>query len=633
MGLAARSESDGTPEGAPRLHLARTRDMPEAAPLGLILLAQNALDPHDLRRALALQGQHEARMGEILRAHGMASAQAISAALAQQHRTALLGVADLPADPRLIARLGPRDCLRMRCLPWKRAGAVTLIATSDPAGFAAHRARLEAEFGPLAMAIVADDLLDRALEASQRSKLHLMAETCVSAAESCRNWNARAFGRGLLALVIAVVAGFVLAPTAMLMALFLIVFSALVLNTGLKIAAAFSALTAPRPTRAALQGRLPVISVLVPLYNEPDIAERLIRRLGALTYPRELLDILLVVEERDHVTRFALAATRLPLGFRVVCVPDSPLRTKPRALNYALNFARGSIIGVYDAEDAPAPDQLHRIAARFAQAGPELACIQGVLDYYNPRTNWLSRCFTIEYAAWFRLMLPGLERLGLVVPLGGTTLFFRREILERLGGWDAHNVTEDADLGVRLARHGFRTELLDTVTLEEANCRLWPWIKQRSRWLKGYAMTYGVHMRDPLLLWRQLGPRKFLGFQLLFLGTLIQFLLAPVLWSFWLMLFGLDHPLGAALPSWFIWTVAGTFVLAEAVSLAINMAALKGRNHRFLRIWAPSLHLYFPLAAFAAYKALWEMVRSPFFWDKTHHGLHDRQKQPAIQTG
>lgn len=118
-------------------------------------------------------------------------------------------------------------------------------------------------------------------------------------------------------------------------------------------------------------------------------------------------------------------------------------------------------------------------------------------------------------------MLPGLEKLGLVVPLGGTTLFFRTELLEKLGGWDAHNVTEDADLGIRLARHGYRTELLHTVTMEEANCRVWPWIKQRSRWLKGYAMTYAVHMRDPKALWMQLGAWRFLGIQVLFLGTLI----------------------------------------------------------------------------------------------------------------
>ena len=142
-----------------------------------------------------------------------------------------------------------------------------------------------------------------------------------------------------------------------------------------------------------------------------------------------------------------------------------------------------------------------------------MVCLQGILDYYNPRTNWLARCFTIEYAAWFRAMLPGLARLGFGVPLGGTTLFFRRDKLEELGGWDAHNVTEDADLGLRLARHGYKTELIDTVTQEEANCRALPWVKQRSRWLKGYAMTWAVHMRDPRRLWRELGPRGFIGVQ------------------------------------------------------------------------------------------------------------------------
>ncbi len=352
---------------------------------------------------------------------------------------------------------------------------------------------------------------------------------------------------------------------------------------------------------------------MVPLYREPDIAARLVKRLGALTYPRELLDVMLVVEEDDHLTRTALAASNLPHWMRVIPVPDSDLRTKPRALNYALNFARGRIIGVYDAEDAPAADQLHRVTEHFATAGPDLACIQGVLDYYNPRTNWLSRCFTIEYAAWFRLMLPGLAKLGLVVPLGGTTLFFRREILERLGGWDAHNVTEDADLGLRLARHGYRTELLDTVTMEEANCRVWPWIKQRSRWLKGYAMTYAVHMRDPLLLWRQLGARRFIGVQLLFLGTLIQFLLAPILWSFWLMLFGLGHPLADALPGWALVGVAGMFhgCSSEVAGLTINMVALRHSRHRFLRPWAFDLHVYFPLAARRRLQGLLGTDRQP----------------------
>ncbi len=605
--------------------------LPARVPLGSLLMRRGAVTPADLRMALDIQTRQQVRLGDILRAHGLADEDAVIGALAEQYETSVIDPSDAPPDPRLIDLIGPSRCLKMGCLPWRRAGACTLVACSAPDRFADHRPALEAALGPVAMAVITETGLHRALIGSRRSSLRLQAETCVRARESCRTWDARRFSLLMGAGVVALLGATVLAPKATFLALFGIVVLALLLGTAMKIAAAtvqLRFLKRPPPPGAGagtvpFPARKPPVSIMVPLFHEPDIAPRLVKRLGALTYPRELLDVLLVVEEDDHRTRDALAASALPHWMRVIPVPDSDLRTKPRALNYAMNFARGTIIGVYDAEDAPAPDQLHRIADRFAQSGPDLACIQGVLDYVNPRTNWLSRCFTIEYAAWFRLMLPGLEKLGLVVPLGGTTLFFRRDILEALGGWDAHNVTEDADLGLRLARHGYRTELLDTVTLEEANCRLWPWIKQRSRWLKGYAMTYAVHMRDPVTLWRQLGPWRFAGVQVLFLGTLIQFLLAPILWSFWIMLLGFGHPLAEALPGWTLPFIAGMFLLAEVSGLAINIAALRAPHHRFLRGWAISLHAYFPLAAVAAYKGCWEMISSPFYWDKTTHGLHD----------
>ncbi len=231
-----------------------------------------------------------------------------------------------------------------------------------------------------------------------------------------------------------------------------------------------------------------------------------------------------MLEERDDVTRNTLAQTDLPPWMKVIEVPyTSGLTTKPRALNYALDFCRGRIIGVWDAEDAPDPDQLETVARCFHAAPPEVACLQGILDYYNPRANWLSRCFTVEYATWWRIIMPGIARLGFVIPLGGTTLFFRREALEKVQGWDAHNVTEDADLGFRLARFGYRTELIPTVTYEEATCRPWAWIRQRSRWLKGFMVTYFVHMRRPHQLMADLGPRKFWGFQIFFLTAISQF--------------------------------------------------------------------------------------------------------------
>ncbi|GAA6200548.1 glycosyltransferase family 2 protein [Aquicoccus sp. SU-CL01552] len=360
---------------------------------------------------------------------------------------------------------------------------------------------------------------------------------------------------------------------------------------------------------------------MVPLYREREIADALVQRLSRLTYPKALLEVLLVLEEHDDTTRRALAQAELPAWMRIVEVPaHAGLTTKPRAMNYALDFCRGALIGVWDAEDAPQPDQIERVVARFAEVPPEVACIQGILDFYNPRTNWRARCFTIEYAGWFRVILPGLARLGLVVPLGGTTHFFRRRALEELGGWDAHNVTEDADLGVRLYRGGYRTEMLDTVTFEEATFRPWPWVRQRSRWLKGFMVTYLVHMRSPRRLWADLGAGRFLGIQAFFLGTLGQFLLAPLIWSFWMLALGLPHPIGPLVPHSVLSAGITLSVSAEMLSMGIGMAAVARPERRFLLGWVPTLAAYYLLGIIAIYKAMYELFLKPFYWDKTRHG-------------
>lgn len=547
---------------------------------------------------------------------------------------ALLSVArDGLPDPRLVDMLGPRSCLRLGLVPWRRAGAVTLVATSRPEEFARHRPRLESLFGPVALALIRPVDVEAAVLGLRRDRLRHEAETLLPAAESCRDWPVQGLRRLALGLALAILTGLWLSPGTVFVAVLGVAVLALAAGTGLKLAAAFAALsvrgaTDPTPAAAAaplagaLRGPLPMISVMVPLLRERDIAGKLVQRLARLTYPRDRLEVLLVVEEDDAITRATIAATILPDWMGVVVVPRGRLKTKPRALNFALSRCRGSIVGVYDAEDAPAADQLEQIAARFGRAGPEVACLQGILDFYNPATNWLARCFTIEYATWFRLVLPGYARLGIPVPLGGTTLFFRRDILEELGGWDAHNVTEDADLGLRLARHGYRTELVRTVTGEEANCRVLPWIRQRSRWIKGYAVTYAVHMRAPRRLWQDLGARGFFGVQVVFLGSLLQAALAPLLWTFWAIPLGLWHPAPLVLPAAALWGLVGLFLLSEAVNIALGVVAVSGqRRHRFLRKWVPSLHFYYPLAAFAAYKGFWELFSRPFYWDKTAHGI------------
>ena len=542
--------------------------------------------------------------------------------LAQQAQTQLINPVEQRPDKSLLLRYGPQTCLQSGIMPWRQIGGQTIILTTRPDQFAQHQDRLRAVFGPVRMAMTTQEHLQRSINGECGQLLVDAAENRVPAMESCRDWNTRrAFGFGLGTAVLLSVA-LVTMPQALIAILTAWAIVTLILTTALRATAAFIGWRA-RPVKApnVTPARLPVISVLVPLYNETAIADHLLARLRALDYPRALLDVCLVLEADDMTTRTTLGRTTLPTWMRAIVVPKGTIKTKPRALNYALDFARGSIVGIWDAEDAPAPDQLRVVADNFANHGPRVACLQGTLDYYNADANWLTRCFTIEYASWFRVILPGLQKLGMVVPLGGTTLFFRRNVLEELGGWDAHNVTEDADLGVRLARHGYRTELIPTVTEEEANGRAWPWVKQRSRWLKGYAITYGVHMRNPARLWRDLGGWGFFGVQLLFLGTLSQFVLAPILWTFWLLPLGFDHPLSPVMPSWAFWTLGGLFIVSEVVGFAAAFVGLRKAGKSWLIKWAVTLQFYFPLGALAAYKGLWELATKPFYWDKTAHGV------------
>jgi cellulose synthase/poly-beta-1,6-N-acetylglucosamine synthase-like glycosyltransferase len=478
------------------------------------------------------------------------------------------------------------------------------------------------------MALAPERAIEAALAAGQRAALVRRAEARTPLGLSCRARDTRRLARRGAAVAAAAAACAAFAPGVLLAALTVWAVVTLVAATALKAAALWAVARRAPPGAPVLRfpgpaARLPAISVLVPLYGEAGIVPRLVARLSRLDYPRELTDVILVAEESDSVTRAALSATPLPGWMRVIVVPEGRVRTKPRALNYALDFARGSIVGVWDAEDAPDAGQLHAVARAFGEAPPDVVCLQGALDFYNARTNWLSRCFAIEYAGWFRVILPGLVRMGLVIPLGGTTLFFRRAALEELGGWDAHNVTEDADLGLRLARRGWRAGVLDSVTGEEPNARAWPWIRQRSRWLKGYAMTWGVHMRDPVRLWRDLGARRFIAVQILFAATLSQYLLAPFLWAWWGLTLGGAAPAAGQVTQGAMIALTALFVAAEGVNLAVGALGVRRAGHAGLMRWVPTLMFYFPLGAAAAFKALWEVAARPFWWDKTDHGVFD----------
>jgi cellulose synthase/poly-beta-1,6-N-acetylglucosamine synthase-like glycosyltransferase len=370
--------------------------------------------------------------------------------------------------------------------------------------------------------------------------------------------------------------------------------------------------------------RLPSYTVLVPLYDEPEVLPSLVKGLAALDYPPHRLDLVLVLERRDQATISAAARLSLPPNMRIVLVPPGGPKTKPKALNYALATVRGDLVVVFDAEDRPEPDQLRRAAAAFAAAGPNLACVQARLNVYNPNDGFFARQFALEYSALFDGLLPALERLGLPIPLGGTSNHFRLRALRAVGAWDPYNVTEDADLGIRLARMGYRTGTIASTTWEEAPNRRRVWLGQRTRWLKGWVQTWLVHMRHPLRLLVEVGAWQFLGLQIVMGGVLLSVLVFPVaglaLALTWLA-GGFAGQSQSTLEAWF-WAVAfANLTFGIAAPMAAAGFAVVRRNRAWLLasvLWMP---VYWLLISVAGYRALLDLVRRPFYWEKTRHGL------------
>lgn len=366
---------------------------------------------------------------------------------------------------------------------------------------------------------------------------------------------------------------------------------------------------------------LPIYTILVPLYQESfAVMSRLISNLHALDYPKEKLDIKLICEADDATTLGALKRLRPPETMGIIHVPPSNPRTKPKACNVALQQIRGEYLVIYDAEDAPARDQLKRSIALFERdGGKDLACLQAPLNYYNRAENLLTQLFSIEYSALFKLLLPALERMELPIPLGGTSNHLRVSALQDAGGWDAFNVTEDADLGIRLHYFGYRTRLLPSLTLEEAPIKLGGWMRQRTRWIKGYIQTWLVYMRDPSELKRRLGKQGYYGFQFFVGAPALTFLLAPVFWG--VFLFSLLGILPMQLSDWLLGLCLVSFVGGMISHWIFAKAVLNLEYWRDMRLALLVFPFYWLLHSVACARALWQLVTAPHYWEKTTHGL------------
>lgn len=378
--------------------------------------------------------------------------------------------------------------------------------------------------------------------------------------------------------------------------------------------------------------QLPVYSVLVPAYREPEVISKIISAITRLNYPADKLDVRLLLEADDEATIAAARASIVDTPITIVLVPPAEPRTKPKACNFGLQSATGDLVTIFDAEDRPEPLQLRRAVVALARLGEDFACVQARLGYFNARQNLVTRWFTIEYGTWFRFLLPGLVSVGAPIPLGGTSNHFRAPLLRALQAWDPYNVTEDADLGIRLARLGYSVGVLDSITEEEANSDFVNWVKQRSRWYKGYLQTWLVHMRRPVAVHRELGVRGALGLHLFVLGTPLTALINPLFWILAVLWFA-QKPNGVAelFPPQVYYVALACFILGNATVVYVNLLTTRVINQPGLLGAALLVPAYWVMMSVAAAKAAYQLALKPSYWEKTSHGLNTEADTAQVE--
>ncbi|MCC7425652.1 MAG: glycosyltransferase [Alphaproteobacteria bacterium] len=605
---------------------------PADALVGEYLVEHGQITGAQLESALRIQREWRSHLGYVLIAKGWVRPQDWYRAVASAFALPFVDLMREAPEPDLLRPEDAETYASLLVIPWRRQGDKILVATAFPGPQAVRFAR--ERFGTQAEFVVTSKF-DIIWTVQQRFEPQLSHNAVFALADRTPEFSARevitpAQIIGIYLLGSAVVLGFAFDPVSTFialggaMALFYLVsvlFRSVLLYVGDREGWA-SREALDRAVRDLKDEQLPVFTILVPMFREPEVLPILANALRSLDYPLSRLDIKLVLEESDTETVEAAKQLGLEGNFEIIRVPRSMPQTKPKACNYALTFARGEYCVVFDAEDKPEPDQLKKVVATFRMLPPEYVCLQCRLNYYNREENWLTRLFTLDYSLWFDFMLPGLQRLGIPIPLGGTSNHFKLSVLREMEAWDPFNVTEDCDLGLRLAQAGYKVGMVDSTTFEEANVSIGNWIRQRSRWIKGYMQTYLVHMRDPVKLYRSLGPSGFLGFQFFVGGAVLTVLVNPLFWLMflaWLVTFttGLDE----LFPPLLLYISLFNLLIGNAAFTYMMLISPVERGWIHLAPWGLTAVLYWMLMSVAGYKALWQLVVNPFYWEKTQHGL------------
>ena len=606
--------------------------------LGDYLIDANLLTQEQLQDVLARQQKWHSRLGDVILASRLMSALQFYTELAHHYELNFVNLMEHHPDETLFEAEHIQDYLRHLVLPWRRQGDALVLAVADPDQDALDW--VHDHYGDNVLFVgtgkfdiiwtlqeIGDEqLTDHALGALANLKPEQSARTVITKGQIV----------ALCLMVLVIIIGMVIAPSKTLMILGILMSLIFLISFGLKFLLAWQGsrhridVKVTDEDVAALSDKeLPIYTILVPMYKEPEVLPILVNALRNLDYPQSRLDIKLVLEADDTDTIDAAKQMGLESTFEIIRVPPSMPRTKPKACNYALQFARGELLTIYDAEDKPEPDQLKRVIAAFRKSPNNVACIQARLNYYNADENWLTRMFTLEYTLWFDFYLPALEHLRIPIPLGGTSNHFLIDVLREVQAWDPYNVTEDADLGVRLTQLDWRGGVVNSTTFEEANVRVTNWIRQRSRWLKGYMQTYLVHMRNPIKFYRMTGGPGFWGFQFFVGGTVLTPLLVPfTLIPYVVWLCTRTTMFDDLFPPFVMYTNLFTLLIGNGFFIYLTLLASFKRRYYRLAPYALTVPAYWLLQTIAAFKGLWQLISKPFYWEKTTHGI---SKQTEIE--
>lgn len=375
----------------------------------------------------------------------------------------------------------------------------------------------------------------------------------------------------------------------------------------------------------------PTYTIFCPLYDEGDVLPQFIQAIEKLDYPKDKLQVILLLEEDDTLTQETAKRLSLPSYFSIRIPPQSFPKTKPKALNYGLQFATGEYCVVYDAEDIPDPLQLRKVVLAFKKSPENTRCMQAKLNFYNPYQNILTRVFTAEYSLWFDLVLTGLQATHAVIPLGGTSNHFRTKDLQAIQGWDSFNVTEDCDLGLRLAKHGFTTAIVNSTTLEEANSNFFNWFHQRGRWIKGYMQTYLVHARDPKSFIKHASIKQFITFQLVIGGKVMSLFINPLMWCITILYFSFrpitGHFIETFFPGPILYMGVLCLVFGNFLYLYYYMIGCAKKEQYSLIKYAFLVPLYWLGMSISGWYAMYKIIVEPYYWAKTKHGLHLKKEK------